>query len=364
MGRIYRCITPKPCSNFFVVDLGPVPLPALELNKAQPAEATVCQAFEVTLTVANRGKAAATGVVVSDALPEGWRLAEGTAEARFEAGTLEPGRSQTYRFRVVAPAPGTYTNRAFATTSDRSGAEAEAVTIVRAPALSLACNTTPAEAQAGRPIEVCLTATNPGDAAEPKATLSLPIPPGAVLTSATEGGAAVDGRVVWEFASLAPKAARQVCAVFEAASRVPWNSPRPFPACAPRRSRVVARRRSRAFPRSSSRWWDLEDPIEVGNPVTYEIRVVNEGNGMLTRIRLVGVAARKPGVCVRQRSHGGARGRAHGLHGGAGRTGAEGGSRLAGDRQSPGRGRHPVQDSTTADQFPRAVEEYEATSQY
>ena len=24
-GRLYRCITPKPCSNFFVVDLGPEP---------------------------------------------------------------------------------------------------------------------------------------------------------------------------------------------------------------------------------------------------------------------------------------------------------------------------------------------------
>ena len=34
---------------------------------------------------------------------------------------------------------------------------------------------------------------------------------------------------------------------------------------------------------------DLEDPIEVGKEVTYEIRVTNQGSALLTNIRLVSV---------------------------------------------------------------------------
>ena len=105
-GRRYRCVTPKPCSNFFLEDLGPEPTPV--------------------------------------------------------------------------------------------------------PVLALQCNA-PERQFTGRPVKVCLTLRNRGDGPEPRATVTLPIPPGATLVSATDGGTAVLDRVTWEIANLAPNAPREVC---------------------------------------------------------------------------------------------------------------------------------------------------------
>lgn len=58
-----------------------------------------------------------------------------------------------------------------------------------APALALDCRA-PAEVAAGRPLEVCLTLRNTGDAAEPRTSVSMPVPQGAVLTRISAGGAA------------------------------------------------------------------------------------------------------------------------------------------------------------------------------
>lgn len=54
-GRLYRCITPKPCSNFFVVDLGPEPKSGLALECKVPVKIVVGRTFEVCLNVRNTG---------------------------------------------------------------------------------------------------------------------------------------------------------------------------------------------------------------------------------------------------------------------------------------------------------------------
>lgn len=54
-GRIYRCITPKPCSNFFVVDLGPEPKSGLAIDCAVPGEIILGRTVRVCLNVHNTG---------------------------------------------------------------------------------------------------------------------------------------------------------------------------------------------------------------------------------------------------------------------------------------------------------------------
>ncbi len=180
---------------------------------------------------------------------------------------------------------GPFTNRARATSADGRGAEAMAVTVVRAPVLALECQA-PAEVQVGSAIEVCLTLANTGAAAEPKATVVLPIPPGATVSGTTEGGSVTDGRVVWEVAALAPGARPRLCATFS--TREPGTLAFVGSAqgtCAPA---VESRCESRVAGIAAIllEVVDLEDPVELGNPVTYEIKVLNQGNGPLTRVRL------------------------------------------------------------------------------
>lgn len=181
-GRRYRCVTPKPCSNFFLEDLGPEPTPV--------------------------------------------------------------------------------------------------------PVLALQC-TAPERQFTGRPVKICLTVRNRGDGPEPKATVTLPIPPGASLISATDGGTAVLDRVTWEIANLAPNAPREVCAVFttERPGRMDFKAALTGTTAGP--AHCECQTQILGVYAILVEVVDVDDPVEVGKPVNYVITVTNQGNQTGTGIRVV-----------------------------------------------------------------------------
>ena len=284
-GRRYRCVTPKPCSNFLVIDLGP-DQPTLSLVKIVPASSSLCQLIPVTITVRNTCTRPLTRVRVADILPAGLRTVDNQATVILDAGDLQPGAGREFTFTLTASAAGKFVSRAQATSAEGANAEATATTVVRAPVLALEC-AAPAEVLIGRPIEVCLTVKNTGEAAEPKATLTLPVPAGATLTKMTEGGVTSEGKVIWDISSLAPQASRRFCAVLV----VPQSGSLPLAptvqgVCAPPAeshclTRVVG------VPAVLIEVIDLEDPVEVGNQATYEIRILNQGSEIGTNLRLL-----------------------------------------------------------------------------
>jgi uncharacterized repeat protein (TIGR01451 family) len=129
--------------------------------------------------------------------------------------------------------------------------------------------------------------TNNGDALEPKATVMLPIPAGAVVARVSDGGVASDDRVVWEIANLAPQAGQRLCAqlTVPTAGAVSF-APSARGVCAQPVS-AQCQTRVAGIPAILIEAIDLEDPIEVGKEVTYDIRIVNQGSAPGTNIRLV-----------------------------------------------------------------------------
>ncbi len=282
-GRRYRCITPKACSNFYVEDLGPEW--ALKLAGTAPETVGLCDPIEMKLTVRNTGGAPLTQVRVANPLPAGLKMAGDESVSNFDAGTLQPGEAREFAFKAVASEPGTYRTRAMATSAQGANAEAATSTVVRAPRLALDCGA-PGDALVGRPVEVCLTLRNEGDAADPSVTLSLPIPSGSTLTGSTEGSSAADGRLVWTFANFAPQASQRVCATFTL--RQPGAlafAPAARGACAPPVQSQCATKVA-GVAGVLVEVVDLEDPIEVGHEITYDIKVTNQGSATLTNIRL------------------------------------------------------------------------------
>lgn len=153
------------------------------------------------------------------------------------------------------------------------------------PALTLACDV-PSETTLRRPVQVCLTVKNVGNASEPILTVTLPIPPGATFVRATgEGKRSADG-VVWQWQNVAAKTAHQVCAVFDAPQLSTYSfkstarGQRSAPAQTRCETRVVG------IPAVQLEVVDLKDPIEVGDNETYEVRVLNQGSVVLTNIKL------------------------------------------------------------------------------
>lgn len=155
-----------------------------------------------------------------------------------------------------------------------------------APILTLAC-TAPGEVPLGRPVTVRLTLGNTGDAVEPLATVTLPVPDAASYLSPSNGMVTAPLQLTWTLPNLPPGARQQLGAVFIrreaglmafAAAASGQQSGPVTSSCA---TRLVG------IPAILLEVVDLEDPVEVGNPVTYDLKVINQGSAADTNIRLV-----------------------------------------------------------------------------
>ena len=95
--------------------------------------------------------------------------------------------------------------------SDESGAITGADVVVASADLSLSMVASPSAAGAvpGTTLGYVLTFGNPSTSASPALTLSVPLPGGVTLVSASEGGTLVDGAVQWDLGALASGAAGQ-----------------------------------------------------------------------------------------------------------------------------------------------------------
>lgn len=82
-GRIYRCITPKPCSNFFVVDLGAEPKSDLELACTVTDKIVAGRTVEICLNVHNSGNIAEPSATVTLPIPS-----DAIVTATTDGGTL------------------------------------------------------------------------------------------------------------------------------------------------------------------------------------------------------------------------------------------------------------------------------------
>lgn len=153
-------------------------------------------------------------------------------------------------------------------------------------ALALVCHAPPREFT-GRPLKVCFTLRNAGDSPEPRATITVPIPAGAIFASATEGGTTVGETINWEVANLGPNASREVCAVFTVMTpgRLEFKPVAAGAMAAP--ARCECQTQIIGVHAIGVEVIDLADPVLVGDNVTYVITVTNQGDQPGTNIRVV-----------------------------------------------------------------------------
>lgn len=154
------------------------------------------------------------------------------------------------------------------------------------PGLAVECSA-PAQALSGRPVKVCLTIRNTGNVPESKTIVTLPIPEGARLDGVTDDGVAADGSVAWEISNLAPNGNKQICAVVSARElgSLSWNATASSVNVGP--IQTACETKIVGVPAILLEVADIEDPVDVGKQVTYEIKVTNQGSADGTHIRLV-----------------------------------------------------------------------------
>lgn len=154
-----------------------------------------------------------------------------------------------------------------------------------APALALQCDA-PAEMPAGRQVKVCFTLRNTGNAPEGKIAVALPAPAGAEFISESQGQLPNTERLTWEFPELAPGQAKLMCASFILRQPGPMRFAMSVQGELSSAAQSNCETKVVGIPAILLEVVDVDDPIEVGKEVTYEIKVTNQGSAPGTNIRM------------------------------------------------------------------------------
>jgi uncharacterized repeat protein (TIGR01451 family) len=259
--------------------------PELTLRKCGPAQAVLLDTLSYELVVCNTGAAPATGVLLTDTLPEGLEHASGKNTLTWELGTLAPGQQRCVRYQVIARKPGAWTNHATVTAAGGLHQEAISVVTVGEARLEL-LKVGPEQRYLNRPATYLITATNPGVTPLTNVAITDPLPDKTAFVSATDDGKLLGHQVQWTLGTLPPGGQRTVQVVLRAteAGEVVNRAM----ATADHGLHVEAMARTR-FEGATGLTADIEvdpNPVEVGKQATYKITVENQGDVAVTNLRV------------------------------------------------------------------------------
>ena len=213
--RAYRCVTPKPCSNFFVEDLGLVPKPLLSLDCSLPEKVPVNRPFQICLTVRNAGNGVEPHARLAMELPAGTTVSEvtsnGTIELRrvsWEVAPLAPGESREVCAKMTVA---TAARPAFhSTVTGQTGTFAEStcdLEVFGIPAILLEKADDPDPVAVGATTTYTVKVTNQGTAEDANVQVVVVVAPELTPVSASAGTIAGQTVTLPVVPTLAPKAA-------------------------------------------------------------------------------------------------------------------------------------------------------------
>ena len=206
VGQASDCITVS-YNNYLCATLNVVE-PALALSKTATERALKCDEIVFRFTVKNTGTGAANNVVITDTLPEGVAMANGSRNVNIPVGTLASGESKTYEVKAMASDTGTFRNTANATADGGLTAESGSTsTVIVAPELALSSKCSETQFL-GRNMSFNYTLKNTGNGEAANTMASATIPAGTSLVRASDGGQVQGNRVVWNYGTLAAGAER------------------------------------------------------------------------------------------------------------------------------------------------------------
>lgn len=180
-----------------------------------------------TLTYGNTGTGDATGVAISDVLPQGTTFVDTTGNGVlfgstvfWSPGSVSPGQTGTVTLRLRAnqglPTGATITNTAQISSVEAPiGVPSNGATVTVNPTplpspLSVTKQVDVASAAPGQSLNFLITIRNNGSTPAGGVTVTDPVPVGTTAVAASDGGVIAGGVARWSLGTLAAGAARQV----------------------------------------------------------------------------------------------------------------------------------------------------------
>lgn len=201
-GRVWRCVTPKPCGNFFIEDLGPEPRHGLAIDCETPNKVIVGRTVEVRLRLGNTGNVPEPRATVVLTVPDGATLTSVTDDGialnkfvRWIVSDLPTNATRQVRAVLKTQKTGRLnfevTAGSAAVAPMHGGCETE---VVGVPAILLEKSDDPDPVAVGDPTTYTVKITNQGTADDANVQLVVTIAPELTPVSSAEGR--IDGQIV------------------------------------------------------------------------------------------------------------------------------------------------------------------------
>jgi uncharacterized repeat protein (TIGR01451 family) len=263
--------------------------PSLKLIKNVPSEAMLCDLIPTKYVVTNDGTGTVTHVRIVDTLPPGLRTTDGKSEIAIEAGTLFENQSREYTVELRAAKVGTYSSKATATSVDMGlrTDSAEIPTIVSQPVLVIN-KSGPEHLYIGRPVTYEIVVSNKSNVTAKDIVVEDTVPEGVSSVKATQGAQLSESntKLTWKLSTLAANTSETFRISYTPTQPgVITNSANATAYCAQAVTSAV-RTVVTGIPAVNLEVSDLEDPVRIGNRVTYMVTVANQGSAPLTNIMI------------------------------------------------------------------------------
>lgn len=286
VGQASDCITVS-YNNFLCATLNVVE-PALALTKTATARTMKCNDIVFRFTVKNTGSGAASNVVITDTLPEGLKMANGSRNVNIPVGALASGESKTFEVKATASRTGTFSNTANATADGGlTAAAGPTSTVVVAPKLSISSNCSETQFL-GRNMNFGYTIKNVGNGEAAATIASATIPAGTTLVRSSEGGRVSGNKVIWDYGTLPINATRDFSITVKTSTAAEYTSSATAKANCAEAVTDTCTSGVKGIPALLLEMVDITDPVEVGGQTTYVITVTNQGSAPGSNIRIVG----------------------------------------------------------------------------
>jgi len=201
-GERYRCVTPKPCSNFFVEDLGPEPRSGLAIDCNVPEKILTKQKMEVCVTIHNTGNIPEPKAIATLELPENALVATTTDggmvtnnSVRWVIADLPPNSTKQVCTMLKTVQPGTLVFNSSVVSASVPPVKSSCETIVAGvPAILLEKADDPDPVSVGGTTTYTVKVTNQGTANDSNVQVVVTIAPELVPVSSSDG--TIDGQTV------------------------------------------------------------------------------------------------------------------------------------------------------------------------
>lgn len=261
--------------------------PELRVEVSAPPKVMIGAEVPLKIKITNPGSGAATGVVLTEKVPQGLKHSAGD-ELEFEVGVLKPGETRELELSLTAANPGVVLNTLTARGDANLKAENQVEVEVIAPALKVGM-TGPKRRYLERSATYSISVSNPGTAPAKDIELVSSLPKGLKFVEANNAGQydAATHSVYW---SLEELPAQETGTVTLTAMPVEPGELKLQIKGQAKQGLTDQQEETISVEGLAAVQFelvDVNDPIEVNGQTTYEIRVTNSGSKAATNLRLV-----------------------------------------------------------------------------